>query len=68
MDSESDERENDNDNDIDLDNDNDNDDNDNDNDTDMLTGFLFGNVDSKGELENDVLDHESKKQLASLAR
>lgn len=33
-----------------------------------LTGFLFGNVDSAGRLEDDIFDSESKKQLASLAR
>lgn len=33
-----------------------------------LTGFLFGNVDEKGELENDFLDDEAKKHLSSLHR
>lgn len=33
-----------------------------------LTGFLFGNVDSAGRLEDDIFDSESKKQLSSLAR
>lgn len=33
-----------------------------------LTGFLFGNVDEKGELENDFFDDEAKKQLSSLHR
>ncbi|KAL1130727.1 hypothetical protein AAG570_011968 [Ranatra chinensis] len=33
-----------------------------------LTSFLFGNIDESGQLENDVLDGESKRQLASLAR
>lgn len=33
-----------------------------------LTGFLFGNVDSAGRLEDDIFDSESKKQLASLGR
>lgn len=33
-----------------------------------LTGFLFGNVDEKGELENDFLDEEAKRQLSSLTR
>lgn len=33
-----------------------------------LTGFLFGNVDSAGRLENELFDSESKKQLSSLAR
>lgn len=32
-----------------------------------LTGFLFGNIDDKGELEEDFLDAESKKQLGSLS-
>lgn len=33
-----------------------------------LTGFLFGNIDESGQLENDVLDNESKRHLASLSR
>lgn len=33
-----------------------------------LTGFLFGNIDESGHLENDVLDNESKRHLASLSR
>jgi transcription initiation factor TFIID subunit 1 len=33
-----------------------------------LTGFLFGNIDESGRLENDVLDNESKRHLASLSR
>ncbi|XP_049784763.1 transcription initiation factor TFIID subunit 1 isoform X1 [Schistocerca cancellata] len=33
-----------------------------------LTGFLFGNIDESGQLENDVLDSESKRHLASLSR
>lgn len=33
-----------------------------------LTGFLFGNIDSSGRLEDDFLDNESKNQLSSLAR
>jgi transcription initiation factor TFIID subunit 1 len=33
-----------------------------------LTGFLFGNIDESGQLENDVLDNESKRHLASLCR
>jgi transcription initiation factor TFIID subunit 1 len=33
-----------------------------------LTGFLFGNIDELGQLENDVLDNESKRHLASLSR
>eukprot|EP00794_Sanderia_malayensis_P006796 gene6796-7562_t len=33
-----------------------------------LAGFLFGNIDEKGELENsEVLDEESKKHLSQLA-
>ncbi|XP_069701181.1 transcription initiation factor TFIID subunit 1 isoform X2 [Periplaneta americana] len=33
-----------------------------------LTGFLFGNIDETGQLEDDVLDNESKRHLASLSR
>lgn len=33
-----------------------------------LTGFLFGNIDESGNLESDVFDPESQKQLASLGR
>jgi transcription initiation factor TFIID subunit 1 len=33
-----------------------------------LTGFLFGNIDESGQLENDVLDNECKRHLASLSR
>lgn len=33
-----------------------------------LTGFLFGNIDESGQLENDMFDSESQKQLASLGR
>ncbi|XP_055893415.1 transcription initiation factor TFIID subunit 1-like isoform X2 [Biomphalaria glabrata] len=33
-----------------------------------LTGFLFGNIDEKGELEEDFLDEESKRHLGSLSR
>ncbi|KAJ9586078.1 hypothetical protein L9F63_020275 [Diploptera punctata] len=33
-----------------------------------LTGFLFGNIDQSGQLEDDVLDSESKRHLASLGR
>lgn len=46
-------------------------DTDSDNETDNevnLTGFLFGNIDSAGRLEDDIFDSESKKQLSSLAR
>lgn len=31
-----------------------------------LTGFLFGNIDKSGQLENDVLDPESKRNLHQL--
>lgn len=33
-----------------------------------LTGFLFGNIDESGQLESDVFDSESQKQLASLGK
>lgn len=34
-----------------------------------LTGFLFGNIDERGQLEDDgLLDKESKRQLSSLTR
>lgn len=33
-----------------------------------MTGFLFGNIDENGELEDDVLDSEAKQHLASLCR
>lgn len=33
-----------------------------------LTSFLFGNVDEKGQLENDFLDQEAKKHLSSLTK
>jgi len=49
----------------DIDNDNDSDDEQNGVD---LTGFLFGNIDSSGRLEDDIFDSESKKHLASLSR
>ncbi|XP_067663597.1 transcription initiation factor TFIID subunit 1-like isoform X1 [Haliotis asinina] len=32
-----------------------------------LTGFLFGNIDEKGELEEDFLDEESKRHIGSLS-
>lgn len=51
-----------------MDMDSDTDERDNDNENEVLTGFLFGNIDSKGQLEDDIFDNESKKQLASLAR
>ncbi|XP_069947042.1 transcription initiation factor TFIID subunit 1 isoform X2 [Cherax quadricarinatus] len=33
-----------------------------------LTSFLFGNIDTHGQLEGDVFDGECKRQLASLSR
>ncbi|CAL1535229.1 unnamed protein product [Lymnaea stagnalis] len=33
-----------------------------------LTGFLFGNIDEKGKLEEDFLDEDSKRQLGSLSQ
>ncbi|XP_012287016.1 transcription initiation factor TFIID subunit 1 [Orussus abietinus] len=33
-----------------------------------MTGFLFGNIDENGELEDDILDPEAKQHLASLSR
>lgn len=33
-----------------------------------LTSFLFGNIDTHGQLEGDVFDVECKRQLASLSR
>lgn len=33
-----------------------------------MTGFLFGNIDENGELEDDILDSEAKQHLASLGR
>lgn len=33
-----------------------------------LTGFLFGNIDKEGKLASDILDDESKRQLATLGR
>lgn len=32
----------------------------------QLTGFLFGNIDESGQLEDDVLDNECKRHLSSL--
>lgn len=56
----------------DSDNENENDpDNDNDNENEgelNLAGFLFGNVDEHGRLENDFLDEEAKQHLSSLSR
>ncbi|XP_013793174.1 transcription initiation factor TFIID subunit 1-like, partial [Limulus polyphemus] len=31
-----------------------------------LTGFLFGNIDESGQLENDFLDMDSKRNLHQL--
>ena len=53
---------------MDMDSDNDNDLNDRDENEVNLTGFLFGNIDSEGRLEDDIFDNESKRQLAALAR
>lgn len=33
-----------------------------------LTSILFGNIDDSGQLEDDILDSDSKRHLASLAR
>ncbi|RZC42250.1 TBP-binding domain containing protein, partial [Asbolus verrucosus] len=33
-----------------------------------LTGFLFGNINEQGQLESDVLDTESQKQLSNLGK
>lgn len=33
-----------------------------------ITGFLFGNIDDNGQLEDDILDPEAKQQLFSLSR
>lgn len=33
-----------------------------------LTGFLFGNIDSQGQLEDDIFDSTTKRQLNSLAQ
>ncbi|XP_063911046.1 transcription initiation factor TFIID subunit 1 isoform X2 [Zophobas morio] len=33
-----------------------------------LTGFLFGNINEQGQLESDVLDSESQKQLSNLGK
>ncbi|XP_046733883.1 transcription initiation factor TFIID subunit 1 [Diprion similis] len=48
-------------------------DSDEENDRDMdlemnMTGFLFGNIDEDGQLEDDILDSEAKRHLASLGR
>ncbi|XP_060811264.1 transcription initiation factor TFIID subunit 1 isoform X1 [Bombus pascuorum] len=33
-----------------------------------MTGFLFGNIDENGQLEDDILDPEAKQHIASLNR
>lgn len=33
-----------------------------------MTGFLFGNIDDNGQLEDDILDPEAKQHIASLNR
>ena len=33
-----------------------------------LAGFLFGNINKKNQLETDVFDEESKRQIASLTK
>lgn len=33
-----------------------------------LAGFMFGNIDENGELENDILDSDAKKYLGSLCQ
>lgn len=33
-----------------------------------LTGFLFGNINETGQLESDVFDNETRRQLSSLGR
>ncbi|XP_011313489.1 transcription initiation factor TFIID subunit 1, partial [Fopius arisanus] len=33
-----------------------------------ITGFLFGNIDENGQLEDDILDNDAKQHLASLGR
>lgn len=33
-----------------------------------MTGFLFGNIDKNGELEDDILDSTAKQHLASLGQ
>ncbi|XP_058813451.1 transcription initiation factor TFIID subunit 1 isoform X2 [Topomyia yanbarensis] len=45
-----------------------NDDDDNDAGELNLAGFLFGNIDEHGRLENDFLDEEAKQHLSSLSR
>ena len=32
-----------------------------------MTGFLFGNIDENGQLEDDILDEDVKQHLASLS-
>ena len=33
-----------------------------------MTGFMFGNIDENGELEDDILDSEAKQHLSSLSQ
>lgn len=33
-----------------------------------ITGFLFGNIDDNGQLEDDILDSDAKQHLSSLSR
>ncbi|KAK9685358.1 TATA box-binding protein binding [Popillia japonica] len=33
-----------------------------------LTGFLFGNIDEAGQLESDVFDLDTQRQLSSLGK
>lgn len=33
-----------------------------------LTGFLFGNIDESGQLESDVFDSDTQRQLSSLGK
>ena len=33
-----------------------------------MTGFMFGNIDKNGELEDDILDSEAKQHLGSLSQ
>lgn len=44
------------------------DDNNKDEDCVDLTGFLFGNINEQGQLESDVLDRESQRQLSNLGK
>lgn len=33
-----------------------------------LTGFLFGNIDEAGQLDSDVFDEDTQRQLGSLGK